>query len=273
MKKEAKLTKEFYSKDVNKEWNRLQQDAFHRLEFDTTMKFLKKYLPKKGLILDAGGGPGRYTIELAKMGYEVVLLDFTPKHLELAKIKIKKEKIESKVKEIIEGSIIDLSRFKDKTFDAVICLGGPLSHVHSDKDRKIAVSELTRVAKKNSPIFISVMGKLGTVTMFHRWVDEVEDNKNFKNFYINGEDYNWCGKHYCHFFELEELKSLFANKVEFLNAIGLEGLATPAEEEINKLAKKNPKAWKNWLEMHDKLCTNPMVAEFSQHMMIIGRKK
>jgi ubiquinone/menaquinone biosynthesis C-methylase UbiE len=93
MKKEARLTKKIYAEQVFKEWKRLIKDPFHKLELDTTIRFLKKYLPKKGLILDAGGGPGRYTIELAKKGYEVVLLDFAPGNLELAKEKIKKEKV------------------------------------------------------------------------------------------------------------------------------------------------------------------------------------
>lgn len=65
--------------------NKLVRDPYHRLEYNTTMYFLKKYLPSKGLILDAGGGPGRYTIELAKLGYDMVLLDLTPKLLEITK--------------------------------------------------------------------------------------------------------------------------------------------------------------------------------------------
>lgn len=75
------------------------------------------------------GGPGRYTIELAKQGYDVVLLDIALANLELAKRQIKKAKLQNRVKEVAEGSIVDLSRFADNTFDAVICLGGPLSHV------------------------------------------------------------------------------------------------------------------------------------------------
>lgn len=55
------------------------------------MYFLKKYLPKRGLILDAGGGPGRYTIDLAKLGYDVILLDLTPRLLRIAKRKIRRE--------------------------------------------------------------------------------------------------------------------------------------------------------------------------------------
>jgi SAM-dependent methyltransferase len=38
-----------------------------------TTHFLEICLPKEGLVLDAGGGPGRYTIDLAKRGYDVVL--------------------------------------------------------------------------------------------------------------------------------------------------------------------------------------------------------
>ncbi len=274
MKKESQLTKKIYSGMVLKEWNRLVKDPFHRLEFDTTLRFLKKYLPKKGIILDAGGGPGRYTIELAKQGYEIVLLDFVPENLELAKIKIKNEKVGSKVKEIVEGSITNLSKFKDKTFDAVLCLGGPLSHVYPEKQREKAVFELIRVAKNNAPIFISVMGKLGTITCFHKWIHEVRDTSHFKRFCLKGDDYQWCGgKAYAHFFELNELKKLFKNKVTFLDSVGLEGLATPCEEQINKMAKKEPKAWKNWIEMHNNLCNNPTIADFSMHFMVISKKK
>jgi len=43
------------------------------------------------LILDAGGGPGRYTIDLAKLGYDVILLDLTPRLLRIAKRKIRRE--------------------------------------------------------------------------------------------------------------------------------------------------------------------------------------
>jgi len=78
------LVKEYYSKRCMVELRRLGNDPYHRLEYDTTMHFLKRYLPKRGSVLDAGGGPGSYTIGLAKMGYEVTLLDLTPKLLKIA---------------------------------------------------------------------------------------------------------------------------------------------------------------------------------------------
>jgi hypothetical protein len=67
-----RLVKEYYSGLGIREWRRLMRSPYNRLEFDTTMHFLKKYLPKHGYLLDAGGGPGRYTVELARLGYDVV---------------------------------------------------------------------------------------------------------------------------------------------------------------------------------------------------------
>ncbi len=272
--KETKLTHKFYSQDVSREWERLVKDPYHRLEFDTTLRFLEKYLPKRGLILDAGGGPGRYSIELAKRGYDVVLLDLVPEHLEFAKYKIKEAKVQSKIKEIVAGTVTDLSTYKNNSFDAVICLGGVVSHVNPEKERKKAISELVRVAKKNAPIFVSVMGKLGTITQFKKWINEIEDTSHFKQFYLEGDDYQWNkGKAYAHFFELKEFNNLFGNKVNIIANVGLEGLATPDAENFNEMAENNKKAFKNWIEMHYALCTNPNVVEVSAHFMTIVKKK
>ena len=72
MNNEEKLTKRLYGDYAGEEQKRLGKNSYFWLEYETTMTFLKKYLPKKGLILDAGGGPGRYTIELAKKGYKTI---------------------------------------------------------------------------------------------------------------------------------------------------------------------------------------------------------
>jgi 2-polyprenyl-3-methyl-5-hydroxy-6-metoxy-1,4-benzoquinol methylase len=84
-KRIGEMVKEWFTKTARGEWRRLQKDTYHQIEFIVTVHFLEKYLPRHGLVLDAGGGPGRYTIELAKRGYNVALLDFAPEMLELAK--------------------------------------------------------------------------------------------------------------------------------------------------------------------------------------------
>jgi hypothetical protein len=55
MSNETEMVKKGYSSHVDREWGRLDRDEFHRLEYNTTWRFLNKYLPLTGLVLDAGG--------------------------------------------------------------------------------------------------------------------------------------------------------------------------------------------------------------------------
>jgi ubiquinone/menaquinone biosynthesis C-methylase UbiE len=263
-----------YSKWAEYEWKRLVADPFHRLEYETTRRFLRKYLPKKGLILDAGGGPGRYTVDLARAGYRVVLLDPVPEHLALACKKIDESGVGARIEGIMEGSITDLSCFNHATFDAVICLGGPLSHVQSAQMRRKAVKELVRVAKHRAPVFISVMSRFGVLLATPSgWPQEVGLTSHFKKIVRRGDDYRWRGKGYCHFFTARELRKLVEQeKAAVLAMAGLEGLIA-SEGAGNDFAKNHPKAWKTWVSIHNEICTEPFVVDASAHMLAIARKK
>lgn len=267
------LVREYYVKNSMKEWKRLVSNPFHRLEFDTTMLFLKKYLPKKGLILDAGGGPGRYTIELAKLGYDMVLLDFVPELLQIAKRKIKREKVHNKVKQIVEGSIEDLSMFKSETFDAVLCLGGALNHLVDKKRRRKAASELVRVAKQGAPIFVSVIGRLAVCinALAYLWPEMLEAPDVFRKYTSTGDYFGGWGFAPAHFYTPEELKNEFKHKAKILQMVGLEGIFSANQKRYNqvyKLRKYNEILW----ETHLKTCTDPCIVATSQHFMIIFKK-
>jgi SAM-dependent methyltransferase len=107
-KQVEEVLKDWYTKSARYEWRRLRQDPYHQIELNVTMHFVEKYLPKRGLVLDAGGGPGRYAIELAKRGYSVVLLDLVPEMLKVAKRQVRRAGVQRRVKRIIEGSIDNL---------------------------------------------------------------------------------------------------------------------------------------------------------------------
>jgi S-adenosylmethionine-dependent methyltransferase len=269
-----KQIKEVYKGSVKGEWRRLVKDAYHQLEFETTLRFLKKDLPTSGLILDAGGGPGRYTIELAKLGYQMVLLDLTPELLIKAKREISKAGVADKVERILEGTITDLSTFNGNSFDAVVCLGGPLSHVQSEEERNKAMAELVRVTKSGGVIAISVMGKLGCLIQgLKYWPKEIEISDHFRELWKNGDDDMWHGVSNCHYFLTEEITDLVEKSgIEIWDRVGLEGL-TQFKEGANKMAKYSPQAWKNWLEAHEALCTRLDVFAVSGHMLVIGKKK
>jgi len=269
----SRMVKEWFTQTARYEWRRLKQDAYHQIEFAVTMHFLHKYLPEKGLILDAGGGPGRYTIELAKQGYEAILLDMVPEMLKLAERKIKRAGVKRRVKQIVEGSIEDLSMFGDETFDAVLCLGAPLGHILNEQRREKAVGELVRVARKKAPIFASVISRLGVLkTLLIRAQTEMPYAKHHLevgNYVpgIHGEGFTAA-----HWFLPEELRDLFeAQGVEVLEMAGLEGLSSHHPKETNRLFKDDEK-WKMWVEIILKTCTHPAVVGSSEHFLFVCKK-
>ena len=263
-----------YSQEGIREWRRLFRNPYHRLEFDTTVHFLNRHLPKNGLILDAGGGPGRYTIQLAKRGYDMVLLDLSPKLLEIAEHNIDKAHMKRRVKEVLEGSIDDLSVFNDESFDATICLGGPLCHILDPRHREKAINELLRVTKKGSPLFISVIGRTAViVTILIESVEELEIPDFISRFYDDGDYDGSHGFTACHFYTPNELEdSMRRRDAEVLELVGLEGLASGHFKETNRLYRKHPEAWKNWWKLHLETCSDPVVVGMSEHFMIVCRK-
>ncbi len=261
-----------YSKNPYSEWKRLVSNQKNGLEFTTTLHFLDKYLPKEGLVLDAGAGPGRYTMLLAKKGYEVVLLDATKANVDLATRIAKKEGLTKKVKKLVQGRIEDLSEFPDNSFDAVLCLGGPLSHVMDKSLRVKAVKELLRVAKKGAPVFVSVMGRLMLLKgLLMKFQPELEAPY-FKKFMETGDYFGGYGFTAFHGFMRDELLGLLeqagANVVELA---GLEGFGSHSESYLGRLY-KNKKRWNVWLKAHIDSCTLPEIVGTSEHMLIVSRK-
>lgn len=268
------VVKAWYTKTARYEWRRLKQDAYHQIEFLTTMHFIEKHLPKHGLVLDAGGGPGRYTIELAKRGYDVVLLDLVPEMLKVAKKNIKRASVRKRVKQIIEGSIDDLSMFDNDSFDAVLCLGAPLTHILDAEKREKATAELVHVAKQNAPILVSVISRMGLLRTI--LIGFPHEMKYAKHHWKTG-DYvpGLYGEGFtaAHWFLPEELRLLFErNGVEVLEMAGLEGLSSHHKKETNRLYKDQEK-WKMWMETLLETCTHPSIVGSSEHFLLVGRKR
>ena len=143
------------------------------IEYKTTMKYINKYLntmtnPK---IIDIGAGTGAYSIPLANEGYDVTAVELIKHNLMTLKNK------SNKVKTYL-GNAIDLSKFKDNTFDIVL-LFGPMYHLISNKDKLKALSEAKRIVKNNGLIFISYyMNEYAIIT--HGFIENTikEDIKN-----------------------------------------------------------------------------------------------
>lgn len=141
------------------EWERLERPADGAVEFAVTQAALRRHLPLASIVLDIGGGPGRYAIALAQSGHRVTLADLSPELLAIARAKVRAAGVDELVVDVVEADACDLSRWGSGTFDAALSLG-PLYHLTSEPERKAAIRELGRVVRPGGLIFVAAIPRL-----------------------------------------------------------------------------------------------------------------
>lgn len=129
--------------ELNDESERLESNP-GRVEYITTMTYLNKVISKNSIILDACAGSGKYAFALAKEGHKVVAGDLVDVNVDMIRKQQEKTPL---LHEIYEGNIVDLSRFKDESFDAILNFGA-YYHMCDDSERKKSIIESLRVLKK-----------------------------------------------------------------------------------------------------------------------------
>ena len=154
----------FYNAYGAREWQRFDRSPAARVSLEIHRRFLADFTAPGDRVLDAGAGPGRFTIELARLGASVVVGDISAEQLRLNADKLAEAGLEEAIESREVLDVVDLSRFVDQSFDAVVCYGGPLSYVWERAN--VAARELVRVIKRGGHVLVSVMSKLGVHRMW-----------------------------------------------------------------------------------------------------------
>jgi SAM-dependent methyltransferase len=154
----------FFDDYGESEWTRFAEGRTPAPSLDVHLDRLRRFVGAGDRVLEVGAGPGRFTIELARLGAQVSVSDLSPGQLELNRQHVEAEGLEDHVVGREIADVLDLSRWDDASFDATVCLGGPLSYVVDRADEGIA--ELVRVTRPGGHVLLSVMSLVGTVVHF-----------------------------------------------------------------------------------------------------------
>ena len=259
------------------EWERLERTFKATFEFENTVDYLEEFLPDSGRVLDAGGAAGRYTVWLAERGYDVTLADISGEQLSVARGKVAERGLEERV-DIGRGDIRDLA-YDDGTFDATLCLGGPLSHVVDDDERTGAVRELRRVTATGGPVFVSVMGLVAVVQNLIKCAGDFPAGVRQLPDLVESGTYSreLVEKHgiaepsfvECHFFRADELERLLAsNGFAVERIVGLEGPASNFDREVEAA---DPGDRERIAGVVRALREDRTVADLSNHVLAVAR--
>jgi SAM-dependent methyltransferase len=262
--------RDYYDRCGRLEWERLTSSAYNRVELAITLHYLEKYLPPSGIVLDAGGGPGRYTIELVKRGYQVVLLDMSAVQLGIARDEVSKlaPEEQDRVIDVVQGSIVDLSQFPDGRFDAVLCLGGTLSHLVDGHARELATTELARVCRPGGSVLVSVLSFYGLLRKV--LAEHPEDIEQLPMFMADRLSPKGMGISDCFFFTPEEMVDLLARKgIEVVEYVGVQGLSAQLQR-VTEECFRDPERWRIWEDVLINTCNHPSVVGISDHILAVG---
>lgn len=242
---------------------RLVSDRGHNVEYLTTMRYIQKYLKPNAKILEIGAATGRYSIELAKMGYDVTAVDLTPKNVEIMKSKSS----DLKNFNCMVADALDLSMFEDKTFDLVLNLG-PMYHLFHKKDKQRAVLETIRVAKKGAICMFAYIPSASIMTGYGlryqaaaRLTEIMDKTGCFKDI---PEEIFSC-------FYIENFKKLFdKTNTKYITNVATDGIAYVMREWIENLSQEDYQGFLNW---HFLTCERLDQQGYSSHLLYICKKK
>lgn len=137
--------------DVHTQWQNAyrvpENDRFYEEAFDAVINFLRP--PKSTIVLDVGCGTCAHSIRLARRGFDVCAIDFSPAILKSAEENIKRHGLQDKI-ELQRQNLLSLS-FQDRSFGLILCWGVLMHTPNLEK----AVSELARVLKPGGFLVIS----------------------------------------------------------------------------------------------------------------------
>ena len=156
---------------TEREWRSLfRRKVYDNLVWTFTMPYVPK---KKSLVLDAGGGSGRWTLDFTYLGHHVVLLDFSRPMLRLAMEKIKRL-LKAGVADLILADIHHLP-FSPETFDLVFVEADPFTQGGTREEVLAALNQLYQVLKPKAFVVGSVSGRYAIAAT------EIEDAKTIQD--------------------------------------------------------------------------------------------
>ena len=247
------------------EISRVERSSDAAIMFQIERWFIERYLPASGTVIDVGGGPGRFAVEIAKLGRDVVLTDIVPKHIEQARQLAVQADVAEKIVDYRVMDIRDLSAFASGAFSMAVCYG--MLNYTLDRDAHV-LSELGRIVHKGNPILISAMGLYGALR--YGWTQDRLTDASYRERErrVLETGVNVFRKPVRRFYTAAALCAMAEQAgLRVLEIAGTPAIAACLGQAMDN-ARQDPGAWAYVIEMEKQLCTVPGLLDTGQHIIL-----
>lgn len=265
------FVRDFYNRNAAQEWERLEH-PLGRIEFASTLHLMDRYFPPQGRVCDIGGGPGRYTIELIRRGYQVTLFDLSEEEVRLAGVHL--EELGLSAERLIVGDARDLSCFAPASFDALLLMG-PMYHIVASDERMGVLHEITRILKPQAVAIVSYLNSWGIMRNglidFPHWYEDISVLRS-----MQGE----------HTFSAQQLQDftgaywstppaateeILRSGLKIISYAGAESFASSMGEPLARMKLDHPAAYANVVQVAAELCELPQYRDGTDHLHFVVR--
>ncbi len=265
----------YYEGYAEREWARLERADDGALEFAINSHTIAAYLPAAAIVLDIGGGPGRYAHWLAAHGHRVTLADLSPTLLAIARART--PAAGPALTEIVEADARDLGRWPAGSFDAALALG-PFYHLTEAADRERAAAALARVIRSGGLLFAALMPRLAFLRRTladpaerrHLAAPEFVARMLTEGVFSNDEPGRFTGGYG---FRPESIAPFFAmHGFTQLALLASESAAPDLQPQLAELALTNPAAYEAMLDTLRDVAAEPSILGMASHLLYVGRR-
>lgn len=267
----------FYDNYGEREWQRFEQEAgpTNLVNFHLHLHYLRRYIQPGDHVLDVGAGPGRFTIEMARLGARVTVGDISPYQLEMNRKRVEEAGLEGSVVVRQLMDVVNLSALPTGTFDVAVCYGGALSYVFDRAGD--ALEELLRVTKPGGYVLLSVMSLLGSTRAMLPGVLVIAERFGLELVHqVNstGDLYgDFRSGHNFHMYRWSEFESLLRSHSCEIVAASASNFLVLQNAEAAQKALTDTAVWEALLAWELDYCKEPGALDGGTHMIAVVRRE
>ncbi len=256
----------------SREWERLEADARNRASLEIHRRFLGRFVAPGMRVLEIGAGPGRFTIELARLGCRIVVTDISTVQPALNQEQVDRAGLSGAVEDRRQLDVRSLSGLAGGEFDAVVAYGGPISYAFEEAEASLA--EMVRVTQPGGVVVASVMGLAGTLRFYLQALAQYAADGRLdvlEQVVATGDNRYDPPAHPCRMFCWQEVDDMIHHLPCDLVGASASNFLTCGDQDVVETVAADPALWALLLDWEERMCAEAGALDGGTHILFALR--